>query len=164
LLREIMRLLRPLEAQTSIRWVNRDLAIGFPSPADGWRAMRARGVLAVVDLSEERSAVGTTVREHGMRYLRLSTDRVGLPEVEELHIVTSWIQERISEGGSVLIYDTSPRGNDAIVATAVLIKGGFAIARALARTRGLCKVQPSESQLALLHQFVAQLKVAANRR
>lgn len=164
LIRELMRLMRPLQDQASIRWINRDLAVGCPTPVDGWRIVRARGVHAVVDLSEECGTLGDLVREHGMRYLRLSVDRAGLPDVEELHIVSSWVLERIREGGPVLLHDASVRGNDAVLACAVLIKEGAGVARAVSRLRGISQASLSESQMGLLHQFVAQLTLAAQRR
>lgn len=159
-----MRLLKPLETGPSIRWLDRRLAIGIPEPMDGWRRLRTQGVHAVVDLNEECSAVGAMVREQGTRYLRLSINSAGLPEVEELHIVTSWVLQRSREAGSVLIHDASVRGNDALVACAVLIKDGAALERALARLRGISEAPLSESQLSLLHQFVAQQTLATNRR
>ncbi|HEU0074448.1 MAG TPA: hypothetical protein VFS30_10585 [Dehalococcoidia bacterium] len=136
----------------------------MPAGLDGWKAVRARGVRAVVDLSEECGSVGDTVRDNGMRYLRLSARRAGLPEVEELHIVTSWVQQRTREGGGVLVHDASERSNDALVACAVLIKDGASLARALSRLGNTTDVPLSQSQLALLHQFVAQRVVAEKAR
>jgi hypothetical protein len=130
---------------------------------EGWRSVRARRVHAVVDLNRECNSVGTVVREHGMRYLRLSVDRASLPEVEELHIVTTWIQQRIREGGAVLLHDPSIRGNDGVVACAVLIKQGASLAKALLRLEGVYGVPLSEPQIRLLYQFVAQRVVAKAR-
>jgi hypothetical protein len=158
-----MRLLQPSEPRTSIRWVTRTLAIGMPPDPDAWKLVRARGVRAVVDLSEE-CFLGAIVRDHGMRYLRLSAHKAGLPEVEELHIVSTWVQQRVGEGGSVLVHDTSVRGNDALVACAVLIKDGASLPRALSRLEGASDVPMSQSQMGLLHQFVAQRAVAARHR
>lgn len=135
----------------------------MPADPDAWRVVRARGVRAVVDLSEE-CFLGALVRDHGMRYLRLSAHRAGLPEVEELHIVSSWIQERVKEGGSVLVHDTSVRGNDALVACAALIKNGVSLPRALSRLENAADVPMSQSQMGLLHQFVAQRAVAEKAR
>jgi hypothetical protein len=163
LLDEFMRLFRP-RARSTIRWMDRNLAIGLPSPMDGWRAARSRGVQAVVDLNDECNAVGGMVREAGMRYLRLSLNKAGTPEVEELHIVSSWVLQRIAEGGSVLVHDKTVRGNDAVVACAAMVKNGVSLERALKRLRGVTDIPPTETQMALLHQFVAQQVLAAGGR
>ena len=163
MLREIMRLLRPLEAQGSIRWLNRDLAIGRPADEAGWQTLRAQGLRAVVDLSGECGGAAEAVREQGMRYLRLAVDRTGLPKAEELHIVTSWVLERIRDGGSVLIHDTEERGNDGLIACAVMVKDGVSADKAQSRLRGVSHVVLAAPQLELLHQFMAQRAVASGR-
>jgi hypothetical protein len=159
-----MRLLRPLEAQGSICWLSRDLAIGAPAGEDGWLTARARGVRAVIDLSEECGGVAGIVREQGMRYLRLPVPYRGLPEAEELHIVTSWALQRIAEGGSVLINDALRCGNDGLVACAVLIKGGSSASKAQARLHSVADTPLTEHQAGLLQQFVAQHFMAINGR
>jgi hypothetical protein len=157
-----MSYLRPPEAQSDIRWINQNLAVGLPAPMDGWRAVRARGVHAVVDLNRQCNTVAVFVREHGMRYLRLGINKHGLPEVEELHIVTSWVQERIRENGPVLLHDGSIRGNDALLACAVLVKDGGTLEKALHRVGAITGIPFTQSQMLLLHQFVAQRAVATN--
>lgn len=162
MLRAIMRLLRPLEAHGAIRWLNRDLAIGRPADQAGWQTLRSRGVRAVVDLSGECGGAGEAVRRHGMRYLRLGVDRTGLPEAEELHIVTSWVLQRIRDGGSVLIHDADDRGNDALIACAVMVKDGVSAEKAQSHLRGASDAVLGAPQLDLLHQFMAQRAVASS--
>jgi 3,4-dihydroxy-2-butanone 4-phosphate synthase len=98
-----------------------------------------------------------------MRYLRLAVDRTGLPKAEELHIVTSWVLERIRDGGSVLIHDTDERGNDGLIACAVMVKDGVSADKAQSRLRGVSHVVLAAPQLELLHQFMAQRAVASGR-
>jgi hypothetical protein len=162
--RDLMRLLRPFKSQGPIRWLNRDLAIGRPEDDDAWQSLRAQGVVAVVDLSAACGSIGERVRQRDMRYLRLPIDRTGLPEPEELHIVTSWVLERISsDGGSVLIHDTDGLGNDALLACAVMVKNGWSVDRAKSQLRRLCDTSLVGYQVNLLHQFVAQRTLAENR-
>jgi hypothetical protein len=159
-----MRLLRPPPTRSSICWLSKDLAIGSPFEAEGWLTMRVRGVRAVVDLSEECGSVAGAVREQGMRYLRLPVPAGGLPEAEELHIVASWALQRIADGGSVLINDAGHRGNDGVVACAVLIKGGSNAAKAQDRLQRAVETPLTEHQAGLLQQFVAQHVMAMNGR
>ena len=157
-----MRLLR-LQPQGSIHWINEDLAIGRPEGDDGWQDLRAQGVRAVVDLSAECGGIGERVRQRDMRYLRLAIDRTGLPEPEELHIVTSWVLQRIGDGGAVLIHDTDGRGNDVLLACAVMVKNGWNVEKAKAHLRRLCDTAMVGYQVNLLHQFIAQRALAENR-
>jgi Polymorphic toxin system, DSP-PTPase phosphatase len=162
LLREFMRMLQPQDIETNLKWVSRDLAIGAPEATDGWLGLRARGVRAVVDLSQECSALGPTVRDAGMRYLRLPVPEGGLPEAEELHIVARWVIERIAEAGAVLIHDPAGRGSDTVVACAVLIKKGGNAARVRAQINALSENPLNEPQVTLLQRFIAQHVIAAN--
>jgi hypothetical protein len=157
-----MRFLRPFKTQGPILWINRDLAIGRPEDDAGWRALRARGIGAVVDLSAECGGIGERVRSREMRYLRLAIDRTGLPEPEELHIVTSWVLQRIDDGGAVLIHDTDRLGNDALIACAVMVKNGRSVEDARSHLRGLCDTDLAAYQVNLLHQFVAQRALSEN--
>jgi hypothetical protein len=164
LLREFMRLLRPLQTPSSITWLSKDLAIGSPMEEAGWLTMRSRGVRAVVDLSEQCGGVASVVREQGMRYLRLPVPPNGLPEAVELHIVASWALQRIADGGSVLVNDVRRSGNDGLVACAILIKGGSSAAKAQDRLRNTVDAPLTEHQAGLLQQFVAQHVMAMNGR
>ena len=157
-------MLRPPQTPRTITWISKDLAIGAPSDADAWLALRSRGVRAVVDLNSECGGVGDTVRDAGMRYLRLPVDSGGLPEAEELHIVATWVLQRISEGGAALIHDPAGRGNDALVACAVLVKRGGNASKARSQLRSLAQNPLNNSQVTLLQRFVAQHVIAVNGR
>jgi hypothetical protein len=143
--------------------MRRDLAIGVPPMLEGWAAARGKGIRAVVDIDDECSTVGGMVRENGMRDLRLPLSGAGLPDPEELHIATSWVQERLNEGGAVLLHDASVRGNDGVLGCAVLVKQGKALESALGRLRSISSVPLSQAQMSLLHQFVAQRSLSTAR-
>ncbi len=163
LLSDIMRILRPSPTPHGVRWVNRDLAIGCPLDEADWQALRARGVRGVVDLSDESSDVGPVVREHGMRYLRLPVADGRLPEAEELHIVTSWVLQRVCEEGPVLVHEAQGRGNHALVACAALIKRGASVRRASQQLRRSSAAPLTDMQLDLLERFAGEMAVVARR-
>jgi hypothetical protein len=146
-----------------IRWVNRDLAIGFPVENVEWQALRASGVRAVVDVSDPTTDLGLLVRRQGMRYLRLPVAPGRLPDAEELHIVSSWILQRIAEEGPVLIHDTAIAGNDALIAATVLIKRGAGVRRAVAHIVRT-SYELSNDQLALLDRVAGEMATVASRR
>jgi hypothetical protein len=156
-----LRPLRPGRATRCVRWVNRDLAIGFPIDEVDWRAVRARGVRGVIDVSASYCDLGHVVRRYGMRYLRLPVEPDALPEAGELHIVTSWLLQRVCEDGPVLIHDTSVRGNDALVACAGLIKRGASLRRASLQVRRAAASPLSDAQLDLLERFASETAAVA---
>jgi hypothetical protein len=156
LLRDFLRLLRHGSSNRCVRWVNRDLAIGYPVDDADWQDVRTRGVRGVVDVSASCSDLGPVVRRFGMRYLRLPVASEGLPEAGELHIVTSWLLQRVLEDGPVLIHDTSIRGNDALVACAGLIKRGASVRRASLQVRRATTSPLTDAQLDLLEQFAGE--------
>jgi hypothetical protein len=125
--------------------------------------LRARGVRAVVDVSNDCGEVGEIVRQQGMRYLRLSPGRTGSPHPEELHIVTSWVLQRMQDTGSVLLHDSRAAGNDALLACAVLVKRGSSLDKAQARVRSVTQASLTASQGDLLRQFMAQRALASAR-
>ena len=156
LLRDFLRLLRHGSSNRCVRWVNRDLAIGYPVDEAEWQSLRARGVRGVIDLSASCGGLGSLVRQFGMRYLRLPVADDSLPEAGELHIVTSWLLQRVLEDGPVLIHDTSIRGNDALVACAGLIKRGASVRRASLQVRRATTSPLTDAQLDLLERFAGQ--------
>jgi len=163
LLGNLMRILRPGPTLPSVRWINRDLAIGCPAEDAGWQAMRARGVRGVVDLSDASGDLGPLVRRHGMRYLRLPVEDGRLPHAEELHIVTSWLWQRVYEDGPVLVHEAEGRGNHAVVACAALIKRGASVRRAGQQLKHASRAPLTDVQLDLLERFAVEMTVASGR-
>jgi hypothetical protein len=164
LLSSFLRLLLPNKVDAPVRWVNRDLAIGCPEDEADWRALRARGMRGVVDLSDEPGDLGPMVRQQGMRYLRLAVADGQLPELEELHIVTSWVLQRVCEEGPVLIHENGARGNHALVAAAALIKRGAGVDRATGQLRNASAAAFGDAQLDLLERFASEMAQVSSRR
>jgi hypothetical protein len=163
LIQKFMRLIQHRRSTACVRWVNRELAIGAPIEDADWRAVRALGVRGVVDLSTGCGDLGPQVRQHGMRDLRRPVSPGRLPEAEELHIVTSWVLQRISEEGAVLINDTSIRGNDALVAATALVKRGASVRTAALQAEHAAMAPLTDAQLEVLERFAGQLMAVSSR-
>ena len=141
LLREFMRLLRPLQTPSSIRWLNKDLAIGSPMEDEGWLTMRSRGVRAVVDLSEQCGGVAGVVREQGMRYLRSPVTVPAFPKPRNCTSSRAGCCSASPTAAAVLIHDTDRLATTGCVACAVLVKNGCNAPKAQDRicdVRGRC--------------------------
>ena len=164
MLRNFLNFLLPNKADAPVRWVNRDLAIGCLVDESDWLALRVRGVRGVVDLNNEAADLGPIVRRHGMRYLRLPVADGQMPELEELHIVTSWALQRVCEEGPVLVHEGSARGNHALVAAAALVKRGASVSRAGGQLRHAGAAPFNDGQLDLLVRFAGEMMQAAGRR
>jgi hypothetical protein len=91
-----------------------------------------------------------------MRYLRLPVSADRLPDTSELHIVTSWVLQRVRDEGPVLLHESGSRGNNALVACAALIKRGESVIRASRQVKRAHGRQLTESQLHLLEHFAWQ--------
>lgn len=120
------------------------------------------GVRGVIALQGTPDDEGAAVRLLGMRYLGLHLDRRGIPNPEELHLLTTWAVERNGEDGAVLIQDSQHRNNDGLVAAATLVKGGLPAHLAL---RALQRVRPNirldYAQSAALVRFAASQAIEA---
>jgi protein-tyrosine phosphatase len=117
-------------------------------------------VHGVVDLSDGSADLGPVVRRQGMRYLRLPVADGRLPEPEELHIVTSWMLQRVYEEGPVLVHEAVGRGNHALVAGAALIKRGASVRRASLQLRNAAAEPMTDAQLDLLVRFAGEMTAA----
>jgi hypothetical protein len=147
-----------------VHWLNRDLAISSVAEAEAWPALRELGICGVVDVSDGAADIGWQVRSQGIRYLRLSVAHGRLPAPEELHIVASWMLQRLCEDGPVLVYEAEGRGNHALVACAALIRRGANVRRASVQLRRASWSELSDAHLDVLERFVADVAAALVRR
>jgi hypothetical protein len=125
MLRRALRYLRPEPTRPQLAWLTRDLAIGGAQASPDWAKAHAAGVRGVIGLSVTRDGDGAAVRALGMRYLGLCLEARDVPTPEELHLLAWWANERMAEGGRVVVHDVLRRGNDGLVATAALVAGGL---------------------------------------
>src|SRR5688500_9032940 len=107
--------MRQRPAVPDFLWLNRDIAISGAKPPTGWVRAYESGVRAVIVLQSTSEDEGASVRSLGMRYLDLHVGRRSVPNLEELHLLTTWAIERNGEDGAVLIHDSQKRNNDGLV-------------------------------------------------
>jgi hypothetical protein len=164
LLRGWKRILDPAQASLPLSRLSRNLALGTPAPNEDWTAVYAAGLRAVVDFAADSGDHGAAVREHGLRYLHLPVAPGDIPRIDEVHIVSSWVLQRICEDGPVLLREAQPLGTAASIAIAVLLKRGVEMNRALARLRKLPGVALSDGHLTLLQRFALEAAHVPLRR
>jgi hypothetical protein len=139
MLRRVLRLVRQEPPGPDLLWLNRHIAIYASAPAGDWTMAYEAGVRGVIVLQDTSEDKGADVRSLGMRYLGLHLERRGVPNPEEMHLLTTWAVERNDEDCAVLIQDSQHRNNDGLVAAATLVKSGLPAHLAL---RALQRVRP----------------------
>ena len=158
MLKRALRLIRAQEPGWEIGWLNPDIAIGSVGSAEDWQDVFDAGIRAVVDLCDEPEDLGAAVRNAGMRYLRLCLRSGPTPGPEELHIVTSWLRDRVVNEGPVFIRMVDETNNDGMLACAALIRSGLSYDLA---TQALERVRPKAEltfdQVGALLHFEAQM-------
>jgi protein-tyrosine phosphatase len=111
--------------QHRIHWLTDDIAIASEPSLDDWLGVREAGIRCVVDLREEMPDNANVVEALGLSYLRLPIVEGRAPTQAELIAATSWIDERISSEGPVLIHCREGRGRSATIAVATLVRLGI---------------------------------------
>lgn len=125
MLRRALRFVFAEHSGPRLAWLTRDLAVGGAESSAHWAKVHRAGVRGVIGLTATPEGDGAAIRAQGMRYLGLRLESRAVPAPEELHLLAAWANERVAEGGRVLIQDAQERNNDGLVAAATLVLGGL---------------------------------------
>ncbi len=148
------RLHIPLPDSLNMSWVNSHLAVGGRIlPADV-KPLALLGVTAVVDTrSEYRDDEEALAREH-IKLLYLPTPDTYPLTVEQLMQGAAWANERINEGGHVLIHCEHGVGRSVLLTCAVLVYRGMHANAALTLVKQKrWQAAPNYRQVARLREF-----------
>ena len=128
-------------------WITPDLAVGACPPADGWAALAAQGIGAVVDLREEDRDDEAAVRAAGLDFLHLPTPDLHPPSPAHLDAGVAFVRDELATGRKVLIHCQHGIGRSALLALCVLSDAGMAPLEALTRAKDAReRISPSPSQ------------------
>ncbi len=142
----------PLPDKLNMSWVTKHLAVGGRIRPEDIKALSLVGVTHVVDTRSEYSDDEQALRAEGIELLYLPTPDTYPLTVEQLHQGAAWAQERIKNGGRVLIHCEHGVGRSVLLTCAVLVYGGMHAHDALQL------VQQQRWQAAPNHRQVARLK------
>jgi protein tyrosine phosphatase (PTP) superfamily phosphohydrolase (DUF442 family) len=156
---EIARRLHiPLPDKLNMSWVTDNLALGGRiHPAD-IRALAHTGITHVVDTrSEHRDDAQALAKEH-IELLYLPTADTKPFTIEQMMQGAKWVQERIQQGGRVLIHCEHGVGRSALLTCAVLVYGGMHARDALLLVQQKrWQAAPNHRQIERLREFEAAL-------
>jgi protein tyrosine phosphatase (PTP) superfamily phosphohydrolase (DUF442 family) len=142
----------PLPDKLNMSWVNNRLAVGGRVRPEDIKALSLVGVTHVVDTRSEYCDDEQALRAQGIELLYLPTPDTYPLTVEQLSQGATWVQQRIQNGGRVLIHCEHGVGRSVLLTCAVLVAGGMHAHAALQL------VQQKRWQAAPNHRQVARLK------
>jgi protein-tyrosine phosphatase len=152
------RLHIPLPDKLNMSWVTDNLALGGRiHPAD-IRALARTGITHVVDTrSEHRDDAQALAKEH-IELLYLPTADTKPFTIEQMMHGAKWVDERIQQGGRVLIHCEHGVGRSALLTCAVLVYGGMHARDALLLVQQKrWQAAPNHRQIERLREFEAVL-------
>jgi protein-tyrosine phosphatase len=142
----------PLPDKLNMSWVTKHLAVGGRIRPEDIKALNLVGVTHVIDTRSEYCDDEQALQTEGIELLYLPTPDTYPLTVEQLHQGAAWAQERIKNGGRVLIHCEHGVGRSVLLTCAVLVYGGMHAHDALQL------VQQKRWQAAPNHRQVARLK------
>ena len=144
----------PLPDKLNMSWITQQLAVGGRVRPEDIHALARTGITHVVDTrAEYRDDIRAMAREH-IELLHLPTPDTYPLTVEQLRQGASWVQERINQGGRVLIHCEHGVGRSVLLACAVLVYGGMQAQDALNLMQAKrWQAAPNQRQVARLKEF-----------
>jgi protein-tyrosine phosphatase len=115
----------PLPDKLNMSWITPHLAVGGRIHPEDIKELAAAGVTHVVDTrSEYCDDAGALAKEH-IGFLHLPTDDMRPLTIEQMLHGAQWVQERMEQGGRVLIHCEHGVGRSALLTSAVLVYEGM---------------------------------------
>ena len=142
----------PLPDRLNMSWITDQLAVGGRVRPEDIHALARTGITDVVDTRAEYSDDAQAMAKEHIGLLHLPTPDTYPLTVEQLRQGSAWVQERIRQGGRVLIHCEHGVGRSVLLASAVLVYGGMQAQEALRL------VQEKRWQAAPNHKQVARLR------
>src|SRR6266487_930783 len=144
----------PLPDKLNMSWVTDHLAVGGRVHPEDIRALALSGITHVIDTrSEYRDDADALAKEH-IELLHLPTPDTYPLTVEQLEKGAAWAQERIQNGGRVLIHCEHGVGRSVLLTCAVLVYGGMKARDALALVQEKrWQASPNQRQVDRLKEF-----------
>ncbi len=146
----------PLPDKLNMSWVNGHLAVGGRVRAEDIRALALSGVTHVVDTRSEYSDDKDALAQENIELLYLPTHDTFPLSIEQLMRGSAWVDERIKQGGRVLIHCEHGVGRSALLTCAVLVYEGMHARDALELVKEKrWQASPNQRQVNRLKEFEA---------
>ena len=155
----------PLPDKLNMSWITDHLAVGGRVLPEDIQALSQTGVTHVIDTrSEYADDVQAMAKEH-IELLYLPAPDTYPLTIEQLMQGAAWANERISQGGRVLIHCEHGVGRSVLLACATLVYGGMHARDALALVmQRRWQAAPNHRQIECLREFEAALDARKRSR
>jgi protein tyrosine phosphatase (PTP) superfamily phosphohydrolase (DUF442 family) len=142
----------PLPDKLNMTWITTHLAVGGRVHLEDIKALAAAGVTHVVDTRSEHCDDAEALAKENIGLLHLPTDDTRPLTIEQMLQGAQWVQERMEQGGRVLIHCEHGVGRSVQLTSAVLVYDGMHAQDALQL------VQQKRWQAAPNHRQVRRLR------
>ena len=142
----------PLPDKLNMTWITTHVAVGGRIHSEDIKALAAAGVTHVVDTRSEHCDDAEALAKEHIELLHLPTDDTRPLTIEQMLQGAQWVQERMEQGGRVLIHCEHGVGRSVLLTSAVLVYGGMNAQDALQL------VLQKRWQAALNHRQVRRLR------
>lgn len=140
-----------LGKKPDISLINQNLSVGGVSKIE---YLAREGIMAIVDMRAEAQDNPTEIKRFKMNYARLSVQDRGVPDLNEvLHMIT-WIRDKHKQGFKVFIHCNLGRGRGPLMTVLYLIAEGMKTDEAIQivrKARPYCYFNPI--QLHMIKKF-----------
>src|SRR5256886_11378588 len=144
----------PLPDKLNMSWVTDHLAVGGRIHPEDIHALALSGITHVIDTRSEYRDDAAALAKESIELLHLPTPDTYPLTVEQLEKGAAWAQQRIQNGGRVLIHCEHGVGRSVLLTCAVLVYGGMKARDALALVQEKrWQASPNQRQVARLKEF-----------
>lgn len=148
----------PLPDKLNMSWVNNHLAVGGRVRPEDIAELGRIGVTHIVDTRSEYCDDAEALAREGIELLYLPTPDTYPLSVEQLQQGAVWVQEKLQQGGRVLIHCEHGVGRSVLLTCAVLVQGGMHAKDALELVeQKRWQAAPNQRQVSRLREFEAAL-------
>jgi protein-tyrosine phosphatase len=154
----------PLPDKLNMSWITTHLAVGGRIRPEDIKALARAGITHVVDTRSEYCDDAQTLAKEYIELLHLPTDDMRPLTIEQMLQGAQWVQERMEQGGRVLIHCEHGVGRSVLLTCAVLVYDGMHAQDALQLAQQKrWQASPNHRQVRRLREFesaVAALRSA----
>ncbi|HXZ06227.1 MAG TPA: dual specificity protein phosphatase [Ktedonobacteraceae bacterium] len=153
----------PLPDKLNMSWITTHLAVGGRVHPDDIKALAAVGITHVVDTRSEYCDDAEALAKEHIELLHLPTPDTKPLTIEQMLKGSQWVQERMKQGGRVLIHCEHGVGRSALLTCAVLVYDGMHAYDALHLVQEKrWQAAPNHRQVRRLREFESAVVASRN--
>ncbi|HXX78441.1 MAG TPA: dual specificity protein phosphatase [Ktedonobacteraceae bacterium] len=153
----------PLPDKLNMSWITTHLAVGGRVHPDDIKALAAVGITHVVDTRSEYCDDAEALAKEHIELLHLPTPDTKPLTIEQMLKGSQWVQERMKQGGRVLIHCEHGVGRSALLTCAVLVYNGMHAYDALHLVQEKrWQAAPNHRQVRRLREFESAVVASRN--